>query len=322
MKTRAVAVLGCGSIGQRHIGNLLQLGREVVAFDPSPSARAATGIKHGIAVYDDLNDVWGTKPELALICTPSNMHLALASEAARHSCHLFIEKPLAHTLDDVENLHQLVDSAGLVNMVACNMRFHPGPATIKRWLDEGRIGELISARIQTGSYLPRWRPQQDYQESYSASLLWGGAVLDCIHELDLALWLLGPATLHAAVVLPAHSISLHTDGLAEILLRHRGGVVSNVHLNFVQRNYRRSIQVIGTEGTIEWDFTAASVDLYGPDGNLVERIAQDPAWQVNQMYVDELSHLLGCIATGQQTCNPIATATQTLRLALTVREVA
>ena len=120
----------------------------------------------------------------------------------------------------------------------------------------------------------------------------------------------------------AHSLGLETDGLAEILLEHDNGAISNVHLNFVQRNYRRSIEVIGSQGTIEWDFTAESVDLFGPAGTRTRHCAQDPAWQINQMYVDEITHFLACVQSGDPTCNPLLTAEATLRLALAVRSAA
>jgi predicted dehydrogenase len=199
------------------------------------------------------------------------------------------------------------------------MRFHPGPAQVKHWLESGAIGQVLSARLQTGSYLPRWRPQTDYRQSYSSSTTWGGAVLDCIHELDLALWLLGKARLAAALTRPAASLGLETDGLAEILLEHAGGAISSVHLNFVQRNYRRGIQVIGSAGSIEWEWSAARADLYGPEGEVIESAPHPMEWQVNDMYLDELRHFLTCVQAGRQTVNPLAAAADTLRLALAVR---
>ena len=114
-------------------------------------------------------------------------------------------------------------------------------------------------------------------------------------SLHLALWLLGPAELRAAVTRRATSIGLQTDGIAEVMLEHASGAVSSVHLNFVQRNYRRCIQVIGSEGTIEWDFVAGEVVRYGPEGRPVERIKQAADWQTNQMYIDELRHFLTCV---------------------------
>jgi predicted dehydrogenase len=263
--------------------------------------------------------VWARLPEVTLITSPSHLHTLLALQAVASGSHLFIEKPVSHTLDQLDTLVRLADEKRLVTLVGCNMRFHPGPAQVRRWLEREAIGHVLSARLHTGSYLPRWRPHQDYRQSYSASPIWGGAVLDCIHELDLALWLLGEARLVAAVTRPATSLGLATDGLAEILLEHASGAVSSVHLNFVQRQYRRGLQIIGSTGSIEWEWASARADLYGPTGDVIESVAQPTDWQLNQMYLDELRHFLTCVQTGAPTVNPLATATDTLRLALAIR---
>ena len=283
-----IAVLGCGSIGSRHLSNLHRIGcNSLIAYDPSPEARRAVECDLDVRCVATVEAIWEFQPQVVLIAAPSNLHTELALSAAMRGCDLFIEKPLAHTLAGLDRLQAEAEAQGLVTMVGCNMRFHPGPATVKGLIDSGAIGQVIAARIQTGSYLPRWRPTQDYRQSYSASPEWGGAILDCIHEIDLTLWYVGPAALVAAVVLPAATIGLGTDGLAEIVLRHTSGVISNVHLNFIQSDYRRTAQIIGTDGTIYWDFAERCVSVYGPDGQVAQTIAEPAGWEVNQMYLDE-----------------------------------
>ncbi len=315
-----IALLGCGSIGKRHLANLRQLGyRDILVCDPVAAVRDSIAAEFGIPVYAEAQAVWERRPAAVLITSPSHLHTPLALQAAEIKAHLFIEKPLSHSLERLDHLLQLVYEKQLVTLVGCNMRFHPGPAQVKHWLESEAIGCVLGARFQTGSYLPRWRPQSNYRQSYSASSTWGGAVLDCIHELDLAVWLLGEAQLAAAVTRPAASLGLATDGLAEILLEHTSGAVSNVHLNFVQRNYRRGIQIIGSTGSIEWEWSTARADLYGPDGAVMASIPQPTEWQVNQMYLDELQHFLTCVQTHEPTVNPLAAAMHTLRLALAAR---
>jgi predicted dehydrogenase len=267
-----------------------------------------------------LAEAWECKPQVALIATSTEAHVPLAQQGAEHGCQLFIEKPLSHRLE-IERLLVEVEKRQLVTMIGCNMRFHPGPSAVKRLIDEGIIGKIIAARIQAGSYLPRWRPWQDYRQSYSASPEWGGAILDCIHEIDLALWYLGSARVLFAAHLPAEPIGLETDGLAEIILEHESGTLSNVHLNFIQRDYRRACQIIGSEGTIYWDFTERCVKVYGGDGELKESVAEPSGWEINQMYIAEMRHFLDCVMTGSQTVNPISTAAETLRVALTARQM-
>ena len=313
-------VLGCGSIGQRHIKNLLSLGAgEVLAFDPLPDRRGMAEEETGVTTTASPKAGWDWNPQVVLVATSTPSHVPLALEAARRGCHVFVEKPLSHRVEGMEPLLEEVARRGLVSMVGCNMRFHPGPAAVKRLLDEGAVGKVLAARIHTGSYLPRWRPWQDYRESYSASVESGGAVLDCIHEVDLALWYLGPAELKAAAVHPARSIGLEADGLAEMILIHESGALSSIHLNFVQRDYRRTCQIIGEEGTLHWNFAEGRVHLYGEDGQIKETLTQPEGWNANQMYVDEMAHFLTAVRSGSVTANPLSGGLEALKIALAAK---
>ena len=317
-----IFVIGCGSIGQRHIANFKKLGvREIIAFDPQSEQRRIVAEKFGIKTLSTIAAGWKENPNIALIAAPTNLHIPLALEAARRSCHLFIEKPLSHALGGITKLINTVGKRSLTTMVGCNMRFHPGPAAVKRVLDEQAIGKIIAARIQTASYLPCWQPSQDYRKSYSASVEYGGAILDCIHEIDLALWYLGSAKVLTAVSLSAKSIGLKTDGLAEVILRHKSGALCNVHLNFIQRDYRRTCQIIGSEGTIYWDFSDHSVKVFDAEGKLARTIAEPKGWEINQMYVDELSHFLSAVSGNSQTMNPLSGGLDALKIALAARKL-
>ncbi len=267
-----IAVLGCGSIGRRHLRNLYQIGyHDLLAYDPSAEARQTAAQEVPITYVERVEAVWEQRPQIVVVATPSNLHTEFALTAADLGCHLFIEKPLAHTLDSIDRLTSVAQQRRLVTMVGCNMRFHPGPTAVRQLIEQGAVGEIIATRLQFGSYLPRWRPWQDYRHAYSASTVWGGAILDCIHEIDLALWYAGPASLLAAAGRPASTIDLETDGLAEIILRHASGVLTSIHINFVQADYRRTSQIIGSRGTIAWDFAQHRVRLVrerraaGPD---------------------------------------------------------
>jgi predicted dehydrogenase len=291
----------------------------VLAYDTADACRVGISRELGIRAVDRLEEAWDWSPNAVLVAVPTNLHIPIALEAARHGCHLFIEKPLSHTLEGVEAVCAEAEDRRLVTMVGCNMRFHPGPALVKQLLEAGTIGRVIAARIQTGSYLPRWRPDQDYRQSYSASMEWGGAILDCIHEIDLALWYLGPGELRAAVHVPAWSLDLKTEGLAEMLLRHESGAISNVHLNYVQREYRRCCQLIGCDGTIDWDFSERRVRLFGPGGETKETYPDPPGWEINHMYLEEMKHFLDALRVYGQTMNPLEGGLASLKIALAAR---
>ncbi len=316
-----IAVIGCGSIGSRHLRNLAYVGeRDVLAYDSDIAAAEHAAKPYGYRAAGNLSDIWAFQPEAVLVCSPTDSHVRIAMEAARRSSHLFIEKPLSHALDHLADLRREVRGRRLISMVGCNMRFHFGPATIHKWLSDGKLGEVVSARFHTGSYLPSWRPNQDYRKSYSAGPA-GGAILDCIHELDLALWMVGPARMTGASVRKATAIGLDVDGSAEILLDHDNGAVGSVHLDFVQRNYSRHIEIVGSQGAAQWDFTRRTATLYGPTGTVSETVSEPTGSTPDDMYVAEIREFLNAVKERRQAPNPIEEATRTLRIALAAKNI-
>jgi predicted dehydrogenase len=314
-------VVGGGSIGARHLRNARDLGLGPLAVvEPDAERRGSVTTECHARGFATLEDGLAWRPEIAVIATPTGLHVPRAIQAARAGCHLLIEKPLSHAREGIETLAREIEQRRLIVLVACNVRFHPGPAAVKALLNEATIGTVVAARLQTGSYLPSWHPDRDYRQSYSASEGQGGAILDCSHEIDLALWFFGPAEVAGAASIPASSLGLVTDGLAEILLRHQSGVLSSVHLNFVQRDYRRCCQVIGTRGTIYWDYGTGRVDVFGEDGRPSRAVPQPADWDANQMYVDELSHFVACVRERRPTVNPLGGGVAALRIALAARE--
>src|SRR3989344_4844 len=319
-----ILVSGAGSIGRRHLKNLHAEGvTDLACADPhiDPAQVAILQDQMGAQCFPDFQEALSTfKPTVVFICSPTIMHVEQALEAAQAGCHLFIEKPLSHTLEDIEDLEKEVEKRNLTAMVACNMRFHPGPAAIKKLLSERRIGDVLSARIHAGSFLPSWQPNRDYKVRYSADPLQGGAILDCIHEIDLALWFFGAAKLAGAAPLPATSIGLSVEGLAEIILHHDTGAVASIHLNFLQRNNRRSCEVVGTEGTIEWDVHTSQVNVYGGDGVLVESIPLSMGWEDHPAYELEIEHFLQVVGNGTVPMCSLADGRAALEIALAARE--
>lgn len=314
-----ILILGCGSIGRRHVRNLIEIGQDnLIACDPNVARLEA--ISHQTqTTYTDIEQAWNEHPDTVVIAAPTQAHLPLLRQSVDHGCHIFIEKPLTYELsNDLERLCAEIQSKKLVTLVGCNMRFHPGPMTIKERIENGSIGEPLAARIQCGSYLPGWHPDEDYHKNYSAHPEWGGAVLDCIHEIDLALWYLGDARLVASACCSAESIGLNTDGLAEIILRHERGALSSVHLNFVQRDYRRTCQIIGSEGTLYWDDEVAAVTRYDASGHKCETIAHTEDFNI--MYINQMNHFLQAVQGRRETDNSIPASLAALRIALQVRQ--
>jgi predicted dehydrogenase len=109
-----VVVVGCGSIGVRHVRNLRTLGvASVLAVDPAPERRAAAE-EAGAVIVPDLETALATRPDAAVICTPPHAHVAPAEAAVRAGLDVFVEKPLAATLAGVDGLLRAAAERGRV----------------------------------------------------------------------------------------------------------------------------------------------------------------------------------------------------------------
>ena len=318
-----VLVIGCGSIGKRHLRNLLALGvRELVAIDPRPE-RCEEAAALGVEALTDLAAAWIRRPDAVVIATPTNRHVPLAIEAAQHGCHLFIEKPLADRLDGIEELIRAVESRHLVTLVGCNLRFHPGLLKVKDLLVQSAVGRVVAIRIEAGQYLPDWHPWEDYRLGDSARRESGGGVmLDAIHELDYARWLLGEVQAVACFSGTLSRLEIETEDTAALLLQFASGVLGEVHLDYVQRAYSRGCQVIGDEGTIRWDYAAGEVRWFSALSGAWQVWTDPASWEPNQMYQEEIRHWLRCLRGEEPPAQDLREGLAVLELALAAKRSA
>jgi len=323
MEDMRFLVLGCGSIGKRHLRNLKKLGvKNILAHDVREDRRQEMEEEHSISVLADLEEAFERGIQVVLVCSPTHLHLQHALMAARAGCHLFIEKPIAHSLDGLDELLQEVERARLVTFVGCNFRFHPGLLHVKSLLKKGAIGTVISVRAQFGQYLPDWHPWEDYRQGYSSQrAMGGGVVLDRIHELDYLTWLLGNIQSIYAVVGHRSKLEIDTEDIAELLVEFGSGAVGSIHLDYIRRTYDCSLEVVGDEGTIQWCYQDHSVKWY---------VAREGRWHSmrwpnyddNEMYLAEMLHFLRVLEDKEMPQLDVAGGSRILAVALAVKEAA
>lgn len=281
-------IVGFGSIGKRHFDNLNQMGEVEVSILTRRKV-----IPSGAMVYGSLAQALNGEFDAVFIANETAMHIPIAIAFAERGCNLFIEKPLSDSLKDVDKLTNLVGKYNLKVMMGYNMRFHPVVGRTKELLQEGRIGRVISARLEAGEYLPDWRPARDCQSSYSASKeRGGGVILDLSHELDYARWFFGDPGKVFALSGKKSDLPIETEDVAEIMIEFQNGVWCQVHLDYIQRCPGRSFKLIGTDGTIQADLNANSLRVFEASKGSWEDIETDSNFKRNKMYVDEVEHFI------------------------------
>jgi predicted dehydrogenase len=191
---------------------------------------------------------------------------------------------------------------------------------LKQLVDEAVVGKILWAHIEAGSYLPDWRPWQDYRKSYTARReLGGGILLDGSHEIDYVTWLFGAPQEVACMAGRVSTLDVNVEDCATILLCFPDGTRADVHVDFIQRSYSRNCTLVGPEGKLHWDFASNAVQIVRP-GAEVETQKFD--CEVNQMYLSELDHFLKCAEAGEPPKFGLEDAILTLRIALAARKSA
>lgn len=214
-----VVVYGYGSIGKRHARNARSLGHDVCVEEFDDAARRA-------AVHDgfrlNLSDV--NEETAVIIATPAHTHDALM---ARHEDNrVFVEKPMLLSAPDWA-------PSSLVH-VGYNLRFLPDVMGEYRSRDIGAVTAHFYVSVDGTTW-----PGAHYADT----------LLECSHEIDLALHLCGPAQC-------THAQASRDQRAWQLSLRHDSGVITQIHLDTIRRgDYLRFADVVGTRGTHRWSLS-------------------------------------------------------------------
>ncbi|MFI5127138.1 MAG: Gfo/Idh/MocA family protein [Candidatus Acidiferrales bacterium] len=314
-----ILVIGCGSIGRRHAQNLRELGvDDLVLYDADRDRSKSVARDLQVRWVRTLDRAYEEQPDATLICVPTSLHLEVATEALRHDCHLFIEKPISHSMAGVDEFLEEVEDRKRVLLVGYTFRFDPLVETVREWVAERRVGRVVSARFHFGSYLPARHPWEDYRVGYGAqNNLGGGVILDAIHELDLALWMFGePETIYCAGG-KFSDLEIDVEDVAEILLRYPDKIVS-IHLDSVQRAPERFCEITGTRGQIRADLFARTLRYF--DGETCAGQSGGDYCAIDEIYKHEMRHFLDCLDGRATPAVDGKTAAQSLELAEDVRK--
>lgn len=324
-----VLIAGLGAIGQRHARNLRALRpdielhalrgrrlRHVVTDTLQRDDTRDVEADLGVTVHGTLDDALAARPDAVFVCTPSALHVDIALRAAAAGCHLFIEKPVSHTIDGLGRLQRTVAERKCVAAVGCQWRFHPGVLRLRELLVAGALGVVRKVEIQYAEYLPDWHPYEDYRTSYAARAdLGGGVVLTQIHDYDLAWWLFG--TVRSVHATGGHLSALDVDveDTVRAQLDTAAGPVF-VAQTFAERPPRRTVTVHGEAATATLDLreTRLTVDPPVAEGLVLVD------YQRNEMFRAEVADFLGCVASGGIPRSPLADGVAVLQVALAVKE--
>jgi predicted dehydrogenase len=328
-----VLFCGLGGIGQRHLRNLRTLlgdRLDVHAFrvrretfrlqdDLTIATGANLEVDYGITVHTELDAALAQRPALVMVCNPSGLHTATALAAARAGAHVFIEKPVAASLEGLDTLADELRAHARIGYVGYNFRFHPGLQRLKQLITSGFFGHILGAHAEIGEYLPNWHKYEDYRQMYAARRdQGGGVILSQIHEMDLIYWFFG---LPASILCRGGKLSaleIDVEDTASSLMQvdgPAGRFPVMLHQDFVQRPPVRTFKVFGDAGSARIDLLRNVLEVQDREGTLQAR-EDYPEFRRNDMFLEQSRHLLACIRDEAEPQVDLHAGIQSLRLAL------
>jgi predicted dehydrogenase len=275
MKSKAlpsILIVGCGSIGERHLRCFQKTGRaQVTACDTNPQLLERMRQTYGVSGTLDWEKTLAEGGHTAVvICTPAPAHVSMAMAAMQRGAHVLVEKPLSHSLQDVDALVAKRDQSRRQAAVAYVYHFFPVLAAARDRLLAGDIGPVLHATVTSGQPFHRLRPayaQTYYRERASG----GGAIQDALTHM--ANWM-------ESVVGPTDSVlcdcahqalaGVEVEDTVHVSARH-GATLVNYTLNQFQAP---------NETTFQFNAASASlkVELHAHRWGLFHEGNQDWTW--------------------------------------------
>jgi predicted dehydrogenase len=307
-----VGIVGTGLSATQHLTALRGVanGRAVAVASSSGERARAFAREWGIPrAYGSLAELVADAEVEALHgCTPPDRRLEVARAAAAAGKHVLLEKPMARTVAEADQIVAVCERAGIKLACMFQNRFTPLARSVKAAVDEGRLGRLLLATLSAKWY----RTAAYYQETgwRGTAEREGGAVLinQAIHSIDLLRWICGPVrSVEGLTATTLHPIEMEDVGLA--LLRFESGALGSIvattvaYPGFADRlelhGSEGSLVLAQGEGRLEWQLRGQEPRVEAASSQ-VSRGAQDPAATPSGGHIAQFEDFYAAIRTDRR----------------------
>ena len=294
-----IAVVGTGSIGRRHLQNLLFLGNKDLIAVSEHSGKTSIDIDGTIIpALSDYEDALGADVTAVVIGNPTSLHLDYLRRALTAGKHVYLEKPASLSAEGLGDLVAQSKQQGLVVAMGTMYRFNERLEQLRDRVRSGECGTLLSVETQIGEHIADYHPDEDYRQSYTARKdLGGGVLLTQIHLLDWLNWVFGPFNKAFAVGGHRSDLEIDVEDTVSFLLESHARLPAFGHLDYLQRPKQANMRVTGTKGQLEWKLFDHSLS-FTPARNDADTSVQRSPYDRNAMFVAAMQDFLSCIRDG------------------------
>lgn len=267
------ALIGCGRIATNHIKAALNNQLEIAAVcDIQPEHMKKLLERHGLWADDSIKHYTDYKamiaevqPELVSIATESGIHAEIAIFCIKHGVHVIIEKPMAMSMADANEIIRLSEERN-VKVSACHQnRFNIAVQEMRQALEAGRFGKLSHGSIHV-----RWNRNQNYYTQAPWRGTWaqdGGALMNqCIHGIDLLRWTFGGEVeeVYGQTRQQFHDY-LEAEDVGMAVVKFKNGAIATIEgtTNVYPQNLEETLYIFGEKGTVKIGGTSTNnIDVW------------------------------------------------------------
>jgi UDP-N-acetyl-2-amino-2-deoxyglucuronate dehydrogenase len=254
VKKLNIGIIGCGRIAYKHAeaikknekANLLCVCD--IIEERAREYKDKYGAEAHFTDYRKMLEYSGL--DVVNICTPSGMHAEMGIAAAQAGKHVIVEKPMALSLKDADDLIEACDESGVKLAVCFQNRFNPPVQKLRRALEEGRFGKLTHA-----SAIVRWFRPQDYYDQApwrGTRAMDGGCLMNqSIHNIDLLQWMMGPVeSVFGYTATNLRKIECEDVGVAVLKFKNGALGVIEASTTIYPENLEETLNIFGEKGTV------------------------------------------------------------------------
>lgn len=282
------ALVGCGRIAQRHAellgrGHVPQAAMAAVCDVDQAKARGV-GESYSVPWFTDMHEMMmSVQPDVVSVLTESGNHARHVIDLTAHGKHILVEKPMALTLTDADEMIAACDEAGIKLFVVKQNRFNVPVTKLREALESGRFGKMVLGTVRV-----RWCRTQDYydQDSWRGTWALDGGVLtnQASHHVDLLQWMMGDVESVSAMG-ATRLVDIEAEDTAVVLLRFTSGALGVIEATTATRpkDLEGSLSVLGERGSVviggfavnklqTWNFADEGPD----DPGVLARFSENP----------------------------------------------
>lgn len=284
MRTVNVGVIGVGAMGYNHarVYYRLENANLIAVSDVSERTLNKVCKKYDTKGYTEIEELLkDPEIEVVSVCVPTTHHHEVVMKAIEHGKHVLVEKPIAFTAEEAEEMIQAAKDKGVKLATGHVERFNPAVQKAKELIENDVIGDIVTISAKrVGPFPPRIRDV-------------GVAIDLAIHDLDVMNFLASEEVQQVYATMSSILEKCEFEDHAEIMVNFDDDITGILEVNWLTPYKRRQLEITGTDGIISVDYIEQNIDVFG-------KFAQDIEIKHEEPLMEELNSFLERVVNDEE----------------------